>query len=115
MVYVIFVAVNIKAVVDDATEIRISLIYYMVSLFVPFALIMAVRNLKLLAPFSIIANCLTIVLFGVLFYYVLPNLPPIKELPIFGSYKSYPLYFGTTLFALESVGVVSIYLDLSHL
>jgi hypothetical protein len=38
-------------------------------------------------------------------YYVFDDLPSLSERPAFGPIESYPLYFGTVLFALEAVGV----------
>lgn len=73
---------------------------------VPFVLINSIRNLKLLAPFSTLANILTFVSFGIVCYYVFQNLPDIGTVPAFGTLYTYPLFFGTTLFALEAVGVV---------
>lgn len=107
-VYVVFVGVNIKAVGDQYTEPNIKLTYYILASFIPFVLINCIRNLKLLAPFSTLANLITFASFGVVCYYVFQNLPDISERPSFGTLYTYPLFFGTTLFALEAVGVVGI-------
>lgn len=105
-VYVVFVGKNIKDVADQYTVNKISLTWYTLMVFVPFVLIICVRNLKLLAPFSILANIITFLTFGVVGYYVCQNLPPFSSLPSFGTLFNYPLYFGTTLFSLQAVGVV---------
>ncbi|XP_023023592.2 proton-coupled amino acid transporter-like protein acs isoform X1 [Leptinotarsa decemlineata] len=105
-VYVVFVGVNIKAVGDEYTSTKISLTLYILMFFIPFVLIICIRNLKLLAPFSIVANIITLVTFGVVGYYVCQNLPSFTSLPSFGTLFNYPLYFGTTLFSLQAVGVV---------
>ncbi|KAJ8919645.1 hypothetical protein NQ315_006172 [Exocentrus adspersus] len=106
-VYVVFVAVNLKAVIDEYTRpTELSLTIYMICLFVPFVFIICVRNLKLLAPFSVVANIITFITFGVVGYYVCQDLPSFSELPSFGTLFDYPLYFGTTLFSLQAVGVV---------
>lgn len=106
-VYVVFVAVNLKAVGDEVLGKSISIIVYMLVMLVPFILINSIRNLKLLAPFSIVANILTFITFGMLSYYIFQDMPSISEVPMFGRLYTYPLFFGTTLFALEAVGVVS--------
>ncbi|KAJ8974872.1 hypothetical protein NQ317_002645 [Molorchus minor] len=105
-VYVVFVGVNIQAVVEQYVKTNLPLAVYILSLFVPFVLIMCIRNLKLLAPFSVLANAITFVTFGVVGYYVCQDLPEFSSLPSFGTAFDYPLYFGTTLFSLQAVGVV---------
>lgn len=105
-VYVLFVAVNIKSICDEFTTTKISVELYMLMTFVPFVLINSIRNLKLLAPWSTVANVLTFICFGIVCYYVFQNLPSIGDVPAIGTAYHYPLFFGTTLFALEAVGVV---------
>ncbi|KAK9891999.1 hypothetical protein WA026_017480 [Henosepilachna vigintioctopunctata] len=105
-VYIVFVAKNIKAVADEYTENDLSLTQYILMTFIPFVLINCIRNLKLLAPFSTLANVITFASFGVVCYYVFQDLPDISERPAFGTLYTFPLFFGTTLFALEAVGVV---------
>lgn len=107
-VYVLFVSKNMKDVGDEYTQNPIGVRYYMLIFFFPFLMIMYIRSLKLLAPFSTFANILTIVSFGLLCYFVFQGLPNILSRPAIGSLLDYPLYFGTTLFAIESVGVVSL-------
>lgn len=107
-VYVLFVAKNVKAVADQYTPSEISLELYMLMALVPFILINCIRNLKLLAPFSLVSNIFTFISFGMCLYYIFDKLPPISDRPNFGTLYSFPLFFGTTLFALEAVGVVSI-------
>lgn len=67
-----------------------------------------VRNLKYLAPFSSIANCVTIVSFGIIAYYIFRDPIELEGRRAVGSLKEFPLFFGTVLFALEAIGVVSI-------
>ncbi|CAG9856127.1 unnamed protein product [Phyllotreta striolata] len=105
-VYVVFVGVNVKAVADQYIKPEISLLLYTLMFFIPFLLIMMVRNLKLLAPFSTAANLITLLTFGVCGYYVFQNLPAFSSVPAFGPFVSYPLYFGTCLFSLQACGVV---------
>lgn len=38
--------------------------------------------------------------------YIFDDLPSVSARPTFGELQNYPLFFGTTLFALEAVGVV---------
>ncbi|ENN70873.1 proton-coupled amino acid transporter-like protein CG1139 isoform X1 [Dendroctonus ponderosae] len=105
-VYVVFVGQNLKYVFDEYTSTKYSLIVYMLIVFVPFVLIICIKNLKLLAPFSILANVITLITFGVVCYYIFQNLEDFSDRPAVGSLSDYPLYFGTTLFSLQAVGVV---------
>ncbi|CAH0546039.1 unnamed protein product [Brassicogethes aeneus] len=107
-VYIVFVGANVKAVADYymPPEKQIALPLFMLIFFIPFLAIICIRNLKLLAPFSVVANIITFVTFGVVCYYVFQNLPEFSKYESFGTLVDYPLYFGTTLFSLQAVGVV---------
>lgn len=81
---------------------------HMLILLVPLILINYIRNLKLLAPFSTLANVITFVGLTMILVYMFKDLPSPKEREMFGTLRNFSLYFGTTLFALEAVGVVSL-------
>ncbi|XP_029171872.1 proton-coupled amino acid transporter-like protein CG1139 isoform X2 [Nylanderia fulva] len=104
-VYIVFVATNIKQVTDHYWT-TFSVETHMLFLFVPLILINYIRNLKLLAPFSTLANLITIVSLSLLLSYMFQDLPSITDRDMFGSFRNFALYFGTTLFALEAVGVI---------
>lgn len=105
-IYVVFIASNLKAVGDTYfggnTDVRM----YMVYILIPLILISWVRNLKLLAPFSSIATCLTIASFTLIFYYIFRETPSFTNREPVGTMKSIPLFFGTVLFAMEAIGMV---------
>jgi proton-coupled amino acid transporter len=88
---------------DPALDVRL----YMLLLLPPLILINWVRSLKLLAPFSSFANVVTFVGLGVTLYYVFDGIPSPEERRWTGNVVDLPLFIGTTLFALEAVGVVS--------
>lgn len=105
-VYTVFIAQNIKAVVDEylgEEDIRL----YMLMLLLPLILINWVRNLKYLAPFSTLANVITVVSFAVIIYYLFAEGPTIDGREAVGKVENMPLFLGTVLFALEAIGVVS--------
>ncbi|XP_014206432.1 proton-coupled amino acid transporter-like protein CG1139 [Copidosoma floridanum] len=104
-VYIVFVATNIKQVADHYTT-PLDVKIHMLILLVPLIIINYIRNLKLLAPFSSFANVITFVGLGMILVYVFNDLPSISEREMFGSVRNFSLYFGTTLFALEAVGVI---------
>ncbi|XP_033191566.1 proton-coupled amino acid transporter-like protein pathetic isoform X2 [Bombus vosnesenskii] len=105
-VYIVFISTNIKGVVDYYTETDRDVRFYMAAL-LPFLIAFSlVRNLKFLAPFSMIANILIATGMGITFYYIFSDLPSISDLPNFSSWSQLPLFFGTAIFALEGIGVV---------
>lgn len=81
--------------------------YYMLMMLIPLVTINLIRNLKLLAPFSQLANIITFIGLAIVLYYVFTDLPPVSSRPLVGEPRKYTLFVGTTLFALEAVGVVS--------
>ncbi|KAJ9585747.1 hypothetical protein L9F63_002442, partial [Diploptera punctata] len=104
-VYIVFVATNIKQVVDHYCQ-EVDVRLYMLMLLLPLILINWVRNLKLLAPFSTFANIVTFVGLGIIMYYVFDGIPSPAERKLAGNIFEFPLFIGTTLFALEAVGVI---------
>jgi proton-coupled amino acid transporter len=97
-------------VVDNYTSDPVNVRLYMLALLAPLILLNYVRNLKLLAPFSTLANCITFVGLGIVLYYVFgedEGLPGLEDRKLLGELHGIPLFIGTTLFALEAVGVVS--------
>nr|CAD7265040.1 unnamed protein product [Timema shepardi] len=104
-VYIVFVATNIKQVGDKYYR-EMDVKIYMLILLGPLILINYIRNLKLLAPFSVFANIITFVGLGITMYYLFDGIPSPMERQLVGDVKDYPLFIGTTLFALEAVGVI---------
>lgn len=62
--------------------------------------------MKFLAPFSSVANAVTIVSFGIILYYILREPISLEGREAAGRIGAFPLFFGTVLFALEAIGVV---------
>ncbi|XP_021701466.1 proton-coupled amino acid transporter-like protein CG1139 [Aedes aegypti] len=103
-VYIVFVATNIKQLVDVYLNLDVKI--HCMILLVPLIGINMIRNLKILAPFSTLANVITFVGLGMILYYVLDDLPSLSEREMVTDIGRFPLFFGTTLFALEAVGVI---------
>lgn len=57
--FIVFVAKNIKEFVDQWYKLEVE--YHMLILLVPLILLNCIRNLKLLAPFSTLANVITFI------------------------------------------------------
>ncbi|XP_073974096.1 proton-coupled amino acid transporter-like protein acs isoform X2 [Rhodnius prolixus] len=104
-VYIVFVATNVKQVADYyITPLDVRL--WMLILLLPLILINMIRNLKLLAPFSQAANIITFVGISIVMYYVFDQMPSPNSRELAGALRNFSLFFGTTLFALEAVGVI---------
>ncbi|XP_017864454.1 PREDICTED: proton-coupled amino acid transporter-like protein CG1139 [Drosophila arizonae] len=103
VVYIVFVSVNVKQVIDhNCKELDVRLYCFIVGMLsLPLFLL---RHLKYLVPTNIIANILMYTGFGCIFYYFFTNLPPIKDVELFN--YQLPLFFGILLFATSSVGVM---------
>ncbi|KAH8371237.1 hypothetical protein KR093_006713 [Drosophila rubida] len=105
-VYVVFVASNIKSIVDAVYDTNIDVRFCMIIILVPLILINWVRQLKYLAPFSTLANFITMVSFAIICYYIFREPITTEGKAAVGKIENFPLFFGTVLFALEAIGVI---------
>lgn len=64
-------------------------------------------NIYLFLPISIIANFVTFITFAIIAYYIFRDPITTEGKEAVGDLKKFPLFFGTVLFALEAIGVVS--------
>lgn len=80
----------------------------MLAILLPLILVNWIRNLKFLAPCSTVANFITFIGFGIILYYIFREPLSFENRDVIGNVENFPLYFGTVLFALEAIGVVSI-------
>lgn len=111
-VYVVFVSDNIQSILHHQFGIQVDVFQVMCCILLPLILINWVRDLKYLAPFSAIANAVTIVSFGIILYYIFRQAPEVSDKVPAGQLAEFPLFFGTVLFALEAIGVVSSFIIL---
>ncbi|XP_026331886.1 proton-coupled amino acid transporter-like protein CG1139 [Hyposmocoma kahamanoa] len=105
-VYVVFVTENIQTVLKHQFDIDLPILQVMACILLPLILINWVRDLKYLAPFSAVANAVTIVSFGIILYFIFRKVPTIADKAPIGELANFPLFFGTVLFALEAIGVI---------
>lgn len=106
-IYWVFVGSNLKYMLDNFTPKIYPLYGYMMVLFLPHVAIVCVRNFKVLALFSLFANTVSFVTFGVVFYYIFENLDQdFNDRPAIGRLRDFPLFFGTVMFSLQAIPMV---------
>lgn len=106
VVYNVFVAKNLKQVIDQYSTIHMDIRWYILLSLGPLILINLIRNLKHLAPLSTVANFLMAVSVGITMYYIFTDLPSLDDRPKMADLHKLPMFFGTVIFALEGIGVV---------
>lgn len=100
--------------VVDCLGLQLDTRVYMLMSLPPLVAITLIRNLKLLAPFSQAANVAIFIGLGIVLYYIFQDFPSMDSVDFVGPPMRYTLFIGTTLFALEAVGVVSIHIPYLH-
>ncbi|XP_005376218.1 PREDICTED: proton-coupled amino acid transporter 1 isoform X1 [Chinchilla lanigera] len=119
-VYFVFLADNFKQVIEAAngttnnchnneTAILMPTMdsrLYMLA-FLPFlVLLVFIRNLRALSVFSLLANMSMLVSLVLIYQFIVQGIPNPSRLPLVASWKTYPLFFGTAIFAFEGIGMV---------
>ncbi|XP_007528829.1 proton-coupled amino acid transporter 1 [Erinaceus europaeus] len=119
-VYFVFLADNFKQVIEAAnvttnnchtnetvvlTPTMDSRLYMLT--FLPFlVLLVFFRNLRVLSIFSLLANITMLVSLVMIYQFIVQRIPDPRRLPLVASWKTYPLFFGTAIFAFEGIGMV---------
>lgn len=88
-------------------NVELDLEIYMAILLLPLIIVNYIRNLKFLAPFSTLANVIMFTGFAIILYYIFREPLTFDNRLAFNDVTNFPLFFGTVLFALEAIGVVS--------
>lgn len=104
-VYFLFVALNVKEVIDHYF-LKLDVHVYLMIMLIPMILLNLVKNLKYLTPVSLFAAILTVAGLAISFFYMLQNLPRTDTVKPIASWSTLPLYFGTAIYAFEGIGVV---------
>jgi proton-coupled amino acid transporter len=104
-VYFVFVSQNLKMVIDHHVGEYNYHVYMAIVL--PFVMALcSIKDLKQLAPISVIANFIQILALGLTFFYLVQDLPRTSERKMVAEWSQLPLFFGTAIYAFEGIGVV---------
>jgi len=104
-VYFVFISQNFEQIFNHYWG-EINYHIYMAIILIPMLLLASIRNLKYLSPISMLANILQFIGLGIIFYYLLQDIPYSWDRKKFASWGQLPLYFGTAIYAFEGIGVV---------
>ncbi|KAJ8674702.1 hypothetical protein QAD02_010488 [Eretmocerus hayati] len=105
-VYIVFIAGSIKQLGDYYLDEQIPIRTYMMCLIPAVVLLGQIRTLKILVPFSVIANICLTVGFAITLYYIFSDLRPLEEIHYVASWSQFPKFFATVIFAIEGIGTV---------
>lgn len=100
-VYFVFIANNLQQV-SNALDVQ----SWMAIMLVPIILLSFIRDLRTLAPLSMIANICCGISLVVIFQYLIRNIQHTEKLPGFAGWSNFPVFFGIALYAFEGIGVV---------
>lgn len=107
VVYWVFTATNIQMAVNHFnSSLNWDYRIYMLLLLMPLLAMVLLPSLKYLAPFSIIANICEAIALGMLFYYLVQDLPPTSSRRQIPSVSDLPLWFGTVIYAVEGIALI---------
>ncbi|XP_004929913.1 proton-coupled amino acid transporter-like protein pathetic [Bombyx mori] len=108
-VYTVIIARNILQIIQFYCGDIINERFLIIILLVPLILMAWIRNLKYLAPVSMIANLFMAVGLGITLYYLVGTgqlqYDKIKDM-LFKHPSEWPEFFSLTIFAMEAIGVV---------
>ncbi|XP_058457178.1 proton-coupled amino acid transporter-like protein pathetic isoform X2 [Malaya genurostris] len=105
-VYTVIIATNFQQVIEHYLGSEVNLRLMIALLLLPLILLSWIPNLKYLAPVSMVANVFMCVGLGITFYYLVTDMPPLAERPLFVSLMNWPSFFAIVIFAMEAIGVV---------
>lgn len=108
VVYYVFIPTNIKQVIDYYhPQNPFTIEICMAILLVPLILFCCIKNLKILAPFSTLANFLMISGMCVIMYeLVTGEKKPWKDLVMVAEPKTWAIFYSSAIYAFEGIGLV---------
>lgn len=109
-VYIVFLSENIRKVFypetdpDDDSKDRLYMTYIL-----PFIVALSlIPSLRILAPFSAVANVLTYCGLAIIFYNLFQDVPPVSSRVLIGRWQDLPQFYGAALYGFEGIGLVMV-------
>jgi len=96
-----YIVLRYVKVIEAYTSLHVYFWLYELAIFILLIPYVAIRHLKKLAPFSMLANVLTVVGLAVTLFYCFTDLPSVYDRPAVASFTTLPLYFGIAIFTFE--------------
>ncbi|XP_060581839.1 proton-coupled amino acid transporter 2-like isoform X2 [Ruditapes philippinarum] len=106
-VYAVFVAENVKQVVEHAGLVSLDIKIYIVMVSALLSPYVMIKSLKALVPFSSFANVLNFLGLTLVIVNLLQGLPGTTSIrPSVASFGTMPLFFGQAIFSFEGIGLI---------
>ncbi|CAH0721573.1 unnamed protein product, partial [Brenthis ino] len=106
-IFTVLIADSIKQLLDQYVPgFILQVEYYCLILLIPLCMMVQIRYLKWLASFSIVANVLLVLTFGICLYYIFKDDITIADKRVIGYPARFPAFLSTVIFAMEGIGVV---------
>ncbi|XP_058789139.1 proton-coupled amino acid transporter-like protein pathetic isoform X2 [Phymastichus coffea] len=105
-VYIVFIATGIKQLGDYYLGQGIDIRTYMLCLIPAVVLLGQIRHLKILVPFSVVANISLTIGFAITLYYIFSDIQPLEKIHYVSTWEQLPKFFATVIFAIEGIGTV---------
>ncbi|CAD7012207.1 proton-coupled amino acid transporter-like protein pathetic [Ceratitis capitata] len=105
-VYMVFIATSFHDVINYDTGLDWDIRTYIAMTVIPFLLIGQIRSLKLLTPFSVIANIFIVITFSIVLYDLFSAPFVFSDKVLIAKPTQLPLYFATAIFSMEGIGTV---------
>ncbi|XP_059475417.1 proton-coupled amino acid transporter-like protein pathetic [Neocloeon triangulifer] len=105
-IFLVFVASNIAQVINFYTDSNIDIKLYILMVAVVATALAMIRDLRVLAPFSLLSNILVMASVVIVFIYIFDDLPSINEREAFMPAARLPIFFSIIVYSLEGINVV---------
>ncbi|CAF1146236.1 unnamed protein product [Rotaria sordida] len=105
-VYFVFVPASIKQVVDHYFQYSPPIQIYQFIMFILVIGFSMIRSLKVLAPFSLAANIMTIGGLFIIMQYIVQDHIPLNQLPLITSASDWPVFFASAMYVFEGIALV---------
>ncbi|CAB3228537.1 unnamed protein product [Arctia plantaginis] len=106
-IFTVLIATSIKQLLDTyVSTVILSVEFYCLILLVPLCLMVQIRHLKWLAPFSLLANIMLFATFAICLYYIFGEKLTFTDKVAVGHFSRFPAFLSTVIFAMEGIGVV---------